>query len=264
MGNEIFQERKTLFEAVQYCGTYALKEQEQVTRTYKSDGTVLTKTDLFINSFLTDTIKRLYPSCGIISEESEEIPSFDKQWYFVLDPIDGSDTYSQGMPSWCIAVGILDNQFLPVGGIVYAPRWGIGSNRGLLVSRFPDETAYIGDEPLQEKEFTLPVRQIAVSSNSHNRLKLAHFDGKFRTFGSTILHILAPLIHSHVDMAVFTPCYLWDIAAGDGIVSPFGLELRYPDGSAPDYQALCRREKTRDIIFVGTSGILDDVILKLT
>lgn len=260
MHEQITSSWNRLLKAVIYCGTYALKEQEQVTRSYKSDGTVLTKTDLFIHSFLTDTLKTLYPSCGIISEESDDQPSFDREYYFVLDPIDGTDAYSQGMPSWCIAVGILDRELNPVGGIVYAPRWGVGTSSELLVTRIPGDKAYMGGEILEEKKFSLPVRQIAMSSNSHSFLRLDSFDGKVRTMGSTILHILAPILHSHIDIAVFTPCYIWDIAAGDGIVNSLGLVLRYTDGTPPDYRKLSMREKTAGIVFLGTEEILQSAI----
>ena len=253
------QERQQLIEAIDYCGSYALKKQEDTVRSYKPDGTVLTEIDLYINSYLRDTVKRLYPQWGIISEETEAAHRKDCPGYFVIDPIDGTDIYSQGMPSWCIAVGILDAELNPVGGIIHAPRWGIGTPRGLFLTRFPGEGVFNHGEQVEPKSFSPPVKQIVACSNSYKNLDFRKFNGKVRTFGSNIIHIISPAVHSHIDACIFSPCYIWDVAAGHAVVQALGMDIFYQDGSPLDYPELSRRGKTEQTAYVGTPSMIESL-----
>ncbi len=249
--------RDLLLNAVLFCGNYALNKQEHIARSYKSDGSVLTDTDLYIHNYITRVLKELYPSCGIISEECGDLPEGKKDYIFVLDPVDGTDAYSQGMPTWCVALGILDSRLDPAGGIVYAPRWGIGNPEGLFLIRFPGEEVTNLGEPMGLKHFRLPPKQIVTCSTTLKFLDLGTFSGKIRSFGSNIIHVLSPAVHSHIDITIFSPCFIWDIAAAHGIIDALGLEIRYLDGSSIDYSQLVNREPSRDFALAGTLEATD-------
>lgn len=250
--------RSKLLDAVAFCGTYALERQGDVLRNYKSDGSVLTEADTYINGYLSDTLRKLYPSCSILSEESDQPPDTGWDYLFVLDPIDGTDAYSQGMPAWCIAAGILDADYRIVGGIVYAPRWGIGHTQGLFISRFPGEAVRCRDnQGISPKKYAIPPKQLVMCSTSRNSVTVEGFSGKIRSFGSTIIHLLSPAVHSHIDLAVFSPSYIWDIAAAHGIISSLGLDIQYLDGSHIDYRKLVHRERTSGYALAGTLEMIE-------
>ncbi len=250
--------RSRFLDAVSFCGTYALEHQADVLRNYKSDGSVLTDADMFIHKHLCDTVRTLYPSCSILSEESEQPPDSGWDYLFAIDPIDGTDAYSQGMPAWCIAAGILDADYQIAGGIVYAPRWGIGHDQGLFISRFPGEAAQSRDnQRISPKKFSIPPKQAVMCSTSRNSVTIEGFSGKIRSFGSTIIHLLSPALHSHIDFAVFSPSFIWDIAAAHGIISSLGLDIQYLDGSHIDYRKLVRRGRTSGYALAGTSEMID-------
>ncbi len=252
---ELFADRKKrdqLIETVRICGIDAMESQEHLSRTYKSDGSVLTETDLRINRRLVACITSLYPSAGIVSEEEKTPLRDDRDAYIVIDPIDGTDIYSQGMPSWCVAVGIMDTNLHPVGAVIFAPRWGIGHTRGMLVTRFPGEEPCMDGEALPKKNYHYPPKQIAAASDIHHQLNLSGFNGKVRSFGSSILHALMPAVHSHIDMALITPCYIWDIAPAHAVIDAMGLELMLINGSKLDYRDSLHRKKTEDYAVVGT------------
>ena len=78
---------------------YARLKQKNVKRNFKSDGSVLTEIDLYISHEISKTIKHLFPDANIISEEEESPFDDEKPYTFILDPIDGTDVYSQGMAS---------------------------------------------------------------------------------------------------------------------------------------------------------------------
>ncbi len=249
--------REKLMAVLTECSDYALQHQEDITRSYKSDGTVLTRTDMHIHRRVTETLADLYPGCAVISEESDHSLKNSTGCCFVLDPIDGTDAYSQGMPSWCIALGIIDEQLKPVGGIVIAPRWGIGSSQALVIQRFPGEQPLLNGSPMKPKQFTPPPKQIVVCSGAHKQLSLKGLPVKLRTFGSSIIHILSPVIHSHIDVTVFAPVYPWDIAAAHGIIDALGLRVEYLSGEEIDYRILIDRRKTDDTAVAGTAEMIE-------
>lgn len=246
------EKRDRLIDTVRSCGADAMESQENLTRSYKSDGSVLTQTDLRINRKLVDVIASLYPEAGIVSEEEKAPLQEDLDAYFVIDPIDGTDIYSQGMPSWCVAVGILDGSLNPVGAVIHAPRWGIGHNRGMLITLFPGEQPHMDGVPLQKKQYPFPPRQIAAASDTHHQLDISAYKGKVRSFGSSILHVLMPAVHSHIDMAVITPCYIWDIAPAHAVVQAMGLDITMVNGKKPDYREGLLRRKIEDFAVIGT------------
>ncbi|MCF7945350.1 MAG: inositol monophosphatase [Spirochaetia bacterium] len=238
--------KNAFLKLIKECSDYAVDKQKDSARNYKADGSVLTQTDIHINKRITDAIQKIFPECGIISEEEQKDLTGKEPFIFVVDPIDGTDVYSQGMPSWCIAVGILDNNKKPVGGIIAAPRWGIGTKEGLFLYSFPDdEDVFNQGEIFLHKNEPVEINQMIVCSGSHKSLCFNNFDGKLRSFGSNILHILSPAIHPNIDAAVFAPCYIWDIAAAHAIIRKLGLEIMYTDNNLIDYNDLLDRSKSR-------------------
>ncbi len=246
-----------LFPAIQHCAEYAVQSQSKVVRTYKNDGSVLTSTDLYISEYLIHAISQLFPESNIISEETKTPFSSDAPYTFVLDPIDGTDVYSQGLPSWCIALGILDNDLQPIGGIISAPRWGLGTTEGLMVYTFPGTEVIVNGTTFAiQKDFS-SINQLVISSRAYEHLDFTGINGKLRSFGSTILHILAPALLNHIQAAIFSGCYIWDIAAAHAIVRACGLSISYLSGEPLTYGKLIHRELSSDYAIAGTQDTIE-------
>lgn len=254
-----------LIEEITSCARYAEEVQKSIRRTYKDDGSVLTKTDLEINSRISSAIRRLFPSAGIISEEEDSISHKEGADYiFCLDPIDGTDSYSQGFPSWCIAVGILDARLNPIGGIVSAPRFGPGTSDDLLIFRLPGENIVLQGEQITEFPEFKPKDGLIVSSKVFKHIDLSSFGGKVRGFGSTILHLLSPILFSHVQAALIPSCFIWDVAAAHGIIAAAGLEIRYLDGKPMDYEQIADRSPTSGYALAATAEVYERVRSQIT
>lgn len=219
-----------LAKAVEDAGLYAKEKQGEIHRSYKSDGSVITETDLAISKRILDVVGALFPEANIISEET--LTEFDEQapYTFVLDPIDGTDVYSQGMPSWAVALGILDKDRKPVGAYISAPRWGIGSD-SLFVRLDPGSDLLINGERWTLAEDKDSPRQVTMGSSGQRLLDFSNFHGKVRIFGSSILQMLAPVIYSHVQGCVNQSCFVWDIAASHAVLLSCGMDIQYVDGS---------------------------------
>lgn len=249
---------------IRKCGDYAAEKQAGISRSYKQDGSVLTETDIYIDRFLVREIRRLFPEAAVLSEESgfrmpESNYKANPELYFILDPIDGTDVYSQGMPAWCVALGILDNTYAPIGAMVYAPRWGSDLSTGLFIRLDPGHSQIMTVNGVQfesRKEFSAaPPRQIVISSKIHKLLDLRRFSGKCRNFGSSILHLLSPVIHADIDASINTGGFIWDIAAAHSILTFAGMELSNLDGVPfACSNALLNGTEAAEILIAGSSA----------
>jgi myo-inositol-1(or 4)-monophosphatase len=85
----------------------------------KARADVATDYDLRIEKEITSFILKAFPDHGIISEESGPINS-DRDYVWILDPIDGSKHYARGIPLYgvCLALAYRDKLRL---GVVYLP-----------------------------------------------------------------------------------------------------------------------------------------------
>ncbi len=220
-----------LAKAVEDAGLYAKEQQREIRRSYKKDGSVITETDLAISKKILSVVSSLFPEANVISEETPTAFERDAPYTFVLDPIDGTDVYSQGLPSWAVALGILDKDRKPVGAYISAPRWGIGED-SLFVRLDPGSGLLINGEPWALTGDKDRPRQITMGSSGQRLMDFSNFHGKIRIFGSSILHMLAPVIYSHIQGCVNQSCFVWDITASHAVLLACGMDIQYVDGSA--------------------------------
>jgi myo-inositol-1(or 4)-monophosphatase len=214
---------------VRSAGQYAKEQQALIHRDYKKDGTVITETDLAISKKILDLIGNLFPEANIISEETLTPFKANAPCTFVLDPIDGTDVYSQGFPAWAVALGILDKDRKPVGAYISAPRWGIGQEE-LFVRLDPMGPLLVNDvefSVLPGKDFPF---QITMGSSGQRLMDFSTFKGKVRIYGSSIIHMLCPVLYDHIEGCVNQSCYIWDIAASHAVMLHEGMDIEYVDG----------------------------------
>lgn len=243
------------------AGRMALQAQQEIgydERELKEDDSVLTAADLRVQRYLQEQIGRAYPQAAVIGEERVGPPSQDQHrpaqsaatspsrpYTFAIDPIDGTDVYSQGMHGWCVSIGLLDGALQPVAGVVYAPRLD------LLVFADVGTAATVNGAPIQRLGRALPLdatTNIMAHSRVHQRGILARYPGKVRSIGSAALHICFTLIYPGIYAAVEGEGeHVWDIAGAHAILVSHGYELAYlhsTDGHLGelDYAALVRGE----------------------
>ncbi len=77
---------------------------------------VLTEADLAIGKFITGMIKKRFPRHNIIDEEAGVI-DHDSEFTWVIDPIDGTANFSEGIPLYGIIIGLLKGAKPVAGGI---------------------------------------------------------------------------------------------------------------------------------------------------
>ena len=81
---------------------------------------VVTSSDLAIQQFLCEQLKGILPDCGFLCEEENVNDSRDREYVWIIDPIDGTANYVRGISESCISVALVQNKEVVL-GVVYNP-----------------------------------------------------------------------------------------------------------------------------------------------
>lgn len=243
---------------VKTAGAMAVEEQRKagyVRKTYKQDGSPVTEVDRKVEDYLLHETARRWPQANILTEETARPFDPTQPFTFALDPIDGTDVYSQGMASWCISVGLLDRDLNPIAGIVYAPRLDllffadIGKRANCPGHRIAVEHK---PDPLSERS------RLMVSSGIHRELDLVDFLGKAWGVGSAALHFCLPLICPDVVASIqHSGVYIWDLAGAHAINLSHGLELVLWSGEQINYADLVDERPVTDVTVSGSAQVIE-------
>ena len=71
---------------------------------FKPDRTLLTEADLASNAFLTERIRERFPDDHILSEEADTAFPADGRPTWILDPLDGTTNFEQGLHHWGVSI----------------------------------------------------------------------------------------------------------------------------------------------------------------
>jgi myo-inositol-1(or 4)-monophosphatase len=210
-------------------GERLLTEFGHVSATEKSDGSLVTHSDQWADHQLRMAIAAIFPDHGILSEESEHsYPTQD--WCWIIDPIDGTTNFTQGVPIWGISLGLL-YQGNPVFGYVHVPPlqqtfygfWNAPNHaNGAFLNRQPihSSTADLGANEF----FSLCARSTSVLQNP--------FPCKIRMLGSASYNFLTVGAGWMLGAVEATP-KIWDLAAVWAILHAAGATWVALDSHPP-------------------------------
>jgi myo-inositol-1(or 4)-monophosphatase len=209
-----------LNQTVKKAAAIALDYFGRVTINYKSDNSVVTEADLRVEEFLSRELSHLIPSSSFLGEEGTGGDICDHSGYlWIVDPIDGSSGYSQGLPIWGISVALVKD-CRPVMASVYFP---------MVDSLFwydEDGRGYINDISLERLKPEKQIRSesfICVPSNLYRDCGIA-VSMKSRSFGSSCYHILQ-VARDAAYAAILSKFHIWDLAASQTIAQSTGAEI---------------------------------------
>jgi myo-inositol-1(or 4)-monophosphatase len=77
---------------------------------------VLTETDIAIGKLLVEKVRATYPDHNIIDEEAGVVDN-KSNFTWVIDPIDGTSNFANGIPMYGIMMGLLEKETPIAGGI---------------------------------------------------------------------------------------------------------------------------------------------------
>jgi myo-inositol-1(or 4)-monophosphatase len=110
------------------AGELLIERIEKVERIdYKSAKDVVTEVDHLSEALIIDAIRAAHPADGIIAEESGEHvaaaghgPTAGVGRAWVIDPIDGTINYANGIPFFCVSIALIEGG-RPVAGVIHDP-----------------------------------------------------------------------------------------------------------------------------------------------
>ena len=185
----------------------------------------VTEVDRQSQTLLVDRIKAAFPHHGVVGEEDETAPVEPlPDFVWVLDPLDGTRNFSQGLPMFASSVGVL-HRGVPVAGAIFVP-WPGG--RGRVMHARTGGGAACDGTPLNALCATEPEsrRLAGLPGGFSHRFR---FDesmrsraGEGRQTGS-IAYELAMVASGTFQYSALTGSLsLWDVAAASVIVSEAG------------------------------------------
>ena len=113
--------------ALAVCETAARQAGQLVMERFRSDvqvslkgrANVVTDADLASERLILDHVTGEYPEFGVLSEESDPVAG-SAPYTWVVDPIDGTRNFAEGIPHFCIVVAIARGGDV-VAGVTYDP-----------------------------------------------------------------------------------------------------------------------------------------------
>ena len=106
--------------AARRAGALALERfRTDVEVSLKGRANVVTDVDLASERLILDYVTGEYPDFGILAEESAPVTGA-APYTWVVDPIDGTRNFAEGIPHFCVVVAIADGDQV-VAGVTYDP-----------------------------------------------------------------------------------------------------------------------------------------------
>ena len=243
------ESRKAILEA----GKIAKKLKKNISVKYKSKNQPVTNADIEINNFLFDFFKKETPNFGWLSEESLDDKSrFKSDYFWCLDPIDGTRSYILGKPEYTISLALINN-FKPILGIIYNP---------ITKEYFSAEKhkgAFCNNTQIKvNSKKNLEVCSLAISNSEMNMLKSYKFlnSKDIKKIGS-IAYKIALVAKGKIDIAIsLTKKNDWDLAASDLLIREANGKIMETNGEKIIYNT-----QNLNINSVMASNL--DIILKL-
>ena len=198
---------------------------------YKENGDPVTEVERRINEVLYGMLVR--DDEGWLSEETaDDLTRLAKRRVWVVDPIDGTREFVQGIPEWSISVGLVEGG-IPVAGGVLNP------TAHLLVLGSIESGVTINGKPCRLSEKASLADCVVLASRSEvKRGEWLSFGGhgyEIRPTGS-IANKLCSVAAGLADATwTLVPKHEWDVAAGTALVQAAGGDVYDLDGATPRF-----------------------------
>ena len=190
---------------------------------------------------------------GWLSEESIDDPvRLGCRRVWVVDPIDGTQEFVDGIPEWCISVGLVEDG-LPVAGGIYNP-----VTEELVIGSLETGAEYQGRPSSVTGLRDLDGAVILASRSEISRGEWSGMDDapcEVRPCGS-VAYKMALVAAGQADGTwTLVPKSEWDVAAGTALVRAAGGSVTQADGTEPAFNQPVPRYPN---LLAASAGVLED------
>jgi myo-inositol-1(or 4)-monophosphatase len=196
-----------------------------------------------------------FPEDGWLSEESL-VDSVQGAFTWVVDPIDGTREFVEGLPEYVVSIGLVWRQRVLAGAIAHPPS-GVVMAGAFTTGLRPADTRTLPGA----RADTTGLR-ILVSRTDISRDRFAGWrpDLPLTALGS-IAYKLALVAYGEADAVVsVTPKNPWDVVGGFGVLAAAGLTPRFLDER--QHTTPATNERLPPFIVAGTPDVEQRVLLE--
>jgi myo-inositol-1(or 4)-monophosphatase len=185
---------------------------------YKAGNDPVTEADRQVDTSLRQCLLR--PGEGWLSEESVDDPiRLESSWVWIVDPLDGTREFVQGIPEWCCSIG-LARDGRPFAGGICNP-----ATQEVFVATVESGLLFNGKPAQPSSRAKLEGGVVLASRSEVKRGEWDQFQGKafaVRPTGS-VAYKLACVAAGLADATwTLTPKHEWDVAAGVALIESAG------------------------------------------
>ena len=183
----------------------------------------VTTADHAADTLLKKTLMAARPDYGWLSEETVDSPArLSKERVWVVDPLDGTKEFIEGVPNFVVSVALVENGY-PVVGVLYNPV------TKEMFTAAKSEGAFLNDKPILCSTKESVSEMVILNSRSETRRGLwKPYDGifgKLKAIGSVAYKLGLTAAGKADIFASLRPKNEWDICAGNCIINEAGGKL---------------------------------------
>jgi len=199
----------------------------------KSDNTPVSNGDLEVNKFITKKISEITPEIPIISEETtDNKDNTELKNFWLIDPIDGTYDYINGLEEFTINAGLIINN-KPVAGLINAPakkRMFYAYGKGNAYELSNGAIVNLNEKSTKNNK---PIKFISYSNKIKPEIQKIYKDlGVVENVKMKSSLKFCVVATGEYDGYVAEPrAYEWDIAAGHAILVASGGTITDFDGN---------------------------------
>lgn len=187
----------------------------------------VTPADLAANRVLRETLLGAFPHAGWLSEESaDDQERLQRDWVWVVDPLDGTKEFIQGIDEFVVVVALVAQQQAII-AVTYNPV------RQELLYACHGQGAFCNGRPIRVKTTAhLPGAVVLASRSETGRGEWERFQQVLTVQPTgSVAYKLAQVAQGKADMTFsLVPKNEWDICAGTLLVTEAGGRVSDPQG----------------------------------
>jgi myo-inositol-1(or 4)-monophosphatase len=226
-------------EAAQFAGEMLLDHFQHGDRTgsLKGDRTLITEADNLADRMIQELIKEYFPEDKILSEEGDTVyPNSTHVW--VIDPLDGTVNFSQGLGYWGVSIAHLEEGF-PQTSALYFP-----VTNELFIAQKGKGAQLNGQELQVSSDFNEDLFPLFLHCSRMGDKYQSRLPYKKRSLGSAAYQLCLVATNTAILSFESTP-RIWDFAGSwlivkeaGGLIESFNDSQPFPAQPGKDYQKI--------------------------
>lgn len=186
---------------------------------------VVTEADKASERLIIEGIHSAFPGHSVLAEESGRDGTDDAEWLWIIDPLDGTTNFNQGLPVFSVSIALQHNGVTVV-GVVYAPYLGE------MFTALKGNGAYLNGKPIHVRRNSDIGSMVVATGMPYDRDR--HPDNNLDNISRVCLRVRGTrrMGSAAIDLAYTAAGYydtywelnlnIWDVAAGILLVQEAG------------------------------------------